>query len=104
VAIKDAFTKMISENLITEDPFREWIAAVSVGMVKGEPVIDLCYDEDSHADVDMNIVMTESGKFVEIQGTAETIPFSDEELRVMLKEAKKAIRQLIMFQKRLYKQ
>jgi ribonuclease PH len=104
VAVKDAFNKMITEGSITEDPFREWIAAVSVGMVKGKPVIDLCYDEDFHAEVDMNIVMTESGKFVEIQGTAETIPFSDEELKVMLKEAKKIIRQLIKLQKRLYEE
>ena len=104
VAIKDAFLKMISKGMIAEDPFKEWIAAVSVGMMKGEPVIDLCYDEDFQADVDMNIVMTESGKFVEIQGTGETIPFSDEELKVMLKEARKAIRQLIKFQKRLYEE
>ena len=104
VAVKDAFNKMITDGLIIEDPFREWVAAVSVGMVNGEPVVDLCYDEDFHAEVDMNIVMTESGKFVEIQGTAETIPFSDEELKVMLKEAKKIIRQLIKFQKRLYKE
>lgn len=104
VAIKDAFSKMLSENLITDDPFKEWIAAVSVGMVNGVPVVDLCYEEDSQADVDMNIVMTENDKFVEIQGTAETEPFSDEELKVMLKEAKKAIRQLIRFQKRLYEE
>lgn len=104
VAIKDAFVKMLSEGLITEDPLKEWIAAVSVGMVNGEPVVDLCYDEDSNADVDMNIVMTENDKFVEIQGTAETEPFSDEELKVMLKEAKKAIRQLIKFQKGLYEE
>jgi len=104
VAIKDAFTKMISENMITEDPFREWIAAVSVGMVNGKAVVDLCYEEDFHADVDMNIVITESGKFVEIQGTGETVPFSDEELKVMLREAKKAIKQLIKYQKRLYEE
>jgi ribonuclease PH len=102
VAIKDAFTNMISEGSITEDPFKEWIAAVSVGMVNSEAVVDLCYEEDFQADVDMNIVMTESGKYVEIQRTGETKSFSDEELREMLKEAKKAIRQLIKFQKRLY--
>ena len=102
VAIKDAFTKMISEGSIAEDPFREWIAAVSVGIVNGELVVDLCYDEDSHAEVDMNIVMTESGKYVEIQGTGETVTFSDEDLKVMLKHAKKAIKQLIKFQKQLY--
>ena len=78
-----------------ENPLRESIAAISVGIVDGEPALDLDYEADSRADVDMNVVMTESGKFVEIQGTAEAEPFSDNELKIMLKAAKTGIKQLI---------
>jgi len=100
VALHDAFTKMKESNQLEEDPFKEWVAAVSVGIVGGKPVVDLCYEEDSNADVDMNVVMTESGKFIEIQGTAEAEPFDDKELAIMLKEAKNAIMDLIKYQKK----
>ena len=100
VALHDAFCKMKESNQLKEDPFKEWVAAISVGIVNGKPVIDLCYEEDSNADVDMNVVMTESGKFIEIQGTAEAEPFDDKELAIMLKEAKIAIMELIKFQKK----
>jgi len=101
VALYDAFKKLLDKGLITEDPLKEWVAAISVGVVKGKVVLDLDYEKDSKADVDMNIVMTESGKFIEIQGTAEAEPFSDDQLNSMLTEAKKGIEQLIKFQKQL---
>ncbi|HHE39464.1 MAG TPA: ribonuclease PH [Candidatus Cloacimonetes bacterium] len=101
VALNDAFRKMIASNKIEKNPLQEWIAAISVGITAGEPVLDLSYEQDSQAEVDMNVVMTESGKFVEIQGTAEEKPFSDEQLKIMLRLAKKGIRQLIRKQKEL---
>jgi ribonuclease PH len=102
IAMYDAFQKLLSEEKISENPLKEFVAAVSVGIVNGEPVLDLCYEEDSNADVDMNVVMTESGKFVEIQGTAEEQTFTDTELKVMLKHAKSGIKKLINEQKKLY--
>ncbi|MDP8269275.1 MAG: ribonuclease PH [Candidatus Tenebribacter davisii] len=101
VALHDAFSMMKESNQLEEDPFKEWVAAISVGIVNRKPVVDLCYEEDSIADVDMNIVMTESGKFIEIQGTAEAEPFDDKELTIMLKEAKKNIVDLIKYQKKV---
>ncbi|MCF7793879.1 MAG: ribonuclease PH [Candidatus Cloacimonetes bacterium] len=100
VALCDAFSKLLKDGLIEENPLREMIAAISVGIVDGEPVLDLDYEKDSQADVDMNVVMTESGKFVEIQGTAEAAPFDDSELKIMLKAAKTGIKQLIKEQKK----
>jgi ribonuclease PH len=94
---------MKESNQLVDDPFKEWVAAISVGIVNGKPVVDLCYEEDSNADVDMNVVMTESGKFIEIQGTAEAEPFDDEELAIMLKEAKTSIMELIKYQKKVIK-
>ncbi|MFA6659069.1 MAG: ribonuclease PH [Victivallaceae bacterium] len=81
------------------NPMREGIAAVSVGMVNGQPMLDLCYEEDSRADVDCNVIMTESGKFVEIQGTAEREPFSKEQLEQMLSLADSGIRKIFDIQK-----
>ena len=101
VALHDAFQKLLKEGLIAENPLLEWVAAVSVGIVDGEIIADLDYENDSHADVDMNVVMTESGKYIEIQGTAEMNPFSDEQLKSMLAKAKIAIIQLIEYQKSL---
>jgi len=103
VALHDAFSKMKESNQLEDDPFKEWVAAISVGIVNGKPVVDLCYEEDSNADVDMNVVMTESGKFIEIQGTAEAEPFDDKELAIMLKEAKIGIMELIKYQKKMIK-
>jgi len=101
VALHDAFLKMMESNQIDQNPLKERIAAISVGIVEGEPVLDLSYEQDSQAEVDMNVVMTESGKFVEIQGTAEEKPFSEEQLKMMLKLAKRGIEQLIKYQKSL---
>ena len=103
VALHYAFSKMKESNQLEDDPFKEWVAAISVGIVNGKPIVDLCYEEDSNADVDMNVVMTESGKFIEIQGTAEAEPFDDEELAIMLEEAKKSIKELIKYQKKVIK-
>ncbi|MDY6915796.1 MAG: ribonuclease PH [Candidatus Cloacimonadota bacterium] len=98
-ALNDAFQKMIAEKKISENPLKEWVAAISVGIVNGNPILDLCYQEDSQADVDMNVVMTENGKFIEIQGTAENATFDKQQLDELLELAAKGIRQLIDVQK-----
>ena len=103
VALYDAIQKLQKKGLITVDPFLEWVAAMSVGIVDGKVIADLDYELDSRADVDMNVVMTESGKFIEIQGTAEKRPFSETQLQQMLKEAKVGISQLIQYQKQVVK-
>ena len=90
---------MQKNGLINKNPLKEFVAAISVGIVNGKPVLDLDYEQDSKADVDMNIVMMESGKFVEIQGTAESNLFSDEELTELIHLAKEGIKQLINEQK-----
>ncbi|MDI6731032.1 MAG: ribonuclease PH [Candidatus Margulisbacteria bacterium] len=99
IALQDAVKYLLKEGKIDRNPIRENIAAVSVGVVGGSACIDLAYDEDSQADVDMNVVMTESGKIVEVQGTAETEPFSKELLDAMLDMAQKGIHVLIKKQK-----
>jgi ribonuclease PH len=98
IALQLAFQQMYGEK---KNPMRENIGAISVGIVNGKPVLDLCYDEDSKAEVDMNVVMTESGKFIEIQGTAEQEPFSDEELQEMLSLAKDGIRKIFSIQSKI---
>ena len=100
VALQLAFNNSNVLKRLGKNPMRENVAAISVGMVKGEPVLDLCYDEDSKAEVDMNVVMTESGKFVEIQGTAEAQPFSDEQLKQMLDLAKSGLAKVFDLQRR----
>ena len=99
VALRIAIEKLMSEGKITENPILEPVAAISVGVVKGTSVLDLCYTEDVAADVDMNLVMTASGKFVELQGTAEDQPFSGKQLDEMIQLGQKGIKQLIKFQK-----
>ncbi len=101
IALSDACTRLRDEGLINSIPTTDFVAAVSVGIVKGEPLLDLCYREDSKADVDMNVVMTGRGNFVEIQGTAEENPFSKEEADIMLSLASKGISQLISLQRKL---
>jgi ribonuclease PH len=98
-ALNDAFQKMLAAEKIEQNPLKEWVAAISVGIVNGKPVLDLCYQEDSQADVDMNVVMTESGKFIEIQGTAENAVFDKQQLDEMLELAAEGIQQLIAVQK-----
>jgi ribonuclease PH len=99
VALRLAVDKLLSAGKITENPIREAVAAISVGVVQGKSLLDLCYIEDVAADVDMNLVMTASGKFVELQGTAEDRPFSGLQLDEMLKLGQKGIKQLITLQK-----
>ncbi|HMP90796.1 MAG TPA: ribonuclease PH [Kiritimatiellia bacterium] len=99
VALKLAIDRLLSENKISENPIREAVAAISVGVVRGAPVLDLCYEEDAAASVDMNLVMTASGKFVELQGTAEDQPFNSRELEAMLVLGKKGINRLLKLQK-----
>jgi ribonuclease PH len=97
IALKEAIEKALNAGMITENPIKDTIAAISVGIINNEPRLDLCYAEDSQAEVDMNIVMTGSGKFIEIQGTAEIIPFSRENLLQLLSLAEKGIREIIKF-------
>ncbi len=99
VALYDAMRWMLDKRMIKQILIKEPLAAVSVGISRGGEVLDLNYDEDSTAHTDMNVVMTESGKFIEIQGTAEQDPFSAEMLGKMLKMAKKGIDELILAQK-----
>jgi len=99
VALKDAISYLRKQGTIAKDPVSENLAAVSVGIVKGVPMVDLAYSEDVVAEVDMNVVMTESGKFVEVQGTAEGEPFSKEDLDKMLSLGKEGILKLIKKQK-----
>lgn len=101
VALALAVKKLMREKKITQNPLSDYIAAISVGIVNGHPCLDLCYTEDSTADVDMNVVMTGKGQFVEVQGTAEQNPFSQRQLDQLLRLAKKGVFQLIAEQKKI---
>jgi ribonuclease PH len=90
---------MMADRKIKQNPLKEWVAAISVGIVDGKPILDLCYQEDSQAEVDMNVVMTESRKFIEIQGTAENAAFDKQQLDELLELAEEGIGQLIDVQK-----
>ncbi len=100
VALQLAFRRLLAQKKIPRFPMKENVAAISVGILRGEPVLDLCYVEDSAADVDMNVIMTESGKYVEIQGTAEENPFSRDELNKLLDLAKTGTDKLFEVQNR----
>lgn len=99
VALVDALTYMRAKGIIKTNPLKHMIAALSVGIYEGTPIADLEYTEDSEAETDMNIVMTETGKLIEVQGTAEGEPFSFEELDEMLKIGKHGLRELFDIQK-----
>jgi ribonuclease PH len=99
VALKDAVSFGIENKLIEGQPIKDYVAAVSVGIVEGKTRLDLSYEEDSSAEVDMNIVMTGSGKFIEVQGTAETEPFDRKRLQEMMDYADTGIREIISVQK-----
>ena len=99
VALVDALRHMQREKMIHADPLLQMIASVSVGIVNGEPVLDLDYAEDSSAETDMNVVMTESGAFVEVQGTAEGEAFQREQLDALLDLASGGIAELMQLQK-----
>jgi len=99
LALHDALTRLVQAGTISAHPLTEACAAISVGIVDGAPVLDLPYVEDSIAEVDMNIVMTESGRFLEVQGTAEGMSFSRAELDELLGLAEGGIRELFELQK-----
>lgn len=101
VALYLALKKLQAQGLIEAFPIKDFVAAISVGIVDGQPVLDLEYAEDSVADVDMNVVMTGQGAFVEIQGTAEGQPYNRQELDTLLALAEKGIQQLIELQKQV---
>jgi ribonuclease PH len=99
VALKDAVSFAMETKLIEVQPVKDYVAAISVGIIDGEVRLDLPYIEDSNAEVDMNVVMTGTGKFIEVQGTAETNPFSSDQLQDMLGLAESGIKKLIAIQK-----
>ncbi|NKB24115.1 MAG: ribonuclease PH [Kiritimatiellae bacterium] len=94
-ALHMAINKLLKQGILTSNPIREPVAAISVGLVDGIPLLDLCYTEDVAAEVDMNIVITGSGKLVEVQGTAEDQPFSKAQFNRMMKLAEKGIKELV---------
>lgn len=99
VALNDAIAKLMSEGKIAENPIKRQIAAVSVGVCDGVPTLDLDYIHDSTAEVDLNVVMTNDGRFVELQGTAEHEPFTEESLDALKALAKKGLKELFALQK-----
>ncbi len=101
ICLADACGLAVKKGLIQKNPIKDYLAAVSIGIVNGENMLDLCYQEDSTADVDMNIVMTGKEQLVEIQGTAEAHPFSTQTLDNLLRLAKEGIATLISLQKSL---
>ena len=100
VALVDALTYLLNKNVIKQDPLKRLIASVSVGIYKGTPVLDLDYPEDSNAETDMNVVMTQHGGLVEVQGTAEGEPFSRDEMNAMMALAEKGIADLVQLQQK----
>jgi len=95
VALALALEKLRERDLIRTIPLSDYVAAISVGIVDGEPLLDLAYDDDSRAEVDMNVVKTGDGRFVEVQGTAEALPFGRDALNTLLDLADQGIRQLV---------
>lgn len=103
IALYDTISYLIKKGIIDENPIKDMVAAISVGIVDDRKMIDLTYSEDSNAEVDMNIVMTADGKFVEIQGTAENKSFSKKDLNGLLNLAKIGIKKLIKIQEKVLK-
>ncbi|SUC24885.1 ribonuclease PH [Proteus vulgaris] len=104
VALVDALNKMVEEGKLKKSPLKSMVAAVSVGIVDGEPLCDLEYIEDSAAETDMNVVMIDDGRMIEVQGTAEGAPFSHEELLALLALAKGGLEKIFEAQKEALKQ
>lgn len=103
IALVKALRMMKEKGLINTIPLKNQVAAVSVGMINGEILLDLCYEEDSKADVDMNVVMTADGKFIEVQGTGENSTFSKDDLDNLLQIAQQGIKGLLKAQKEALK-
>ena len=101
IALYDAFSYMVDKRRLKEMPLGDFVAAISVGIVGGVPLLDLDFEEDSGADVDMNVIMTGSGRIIEVQGTAERTPFTREELDTMLGLAGQGIDELIAMQRKV---
>ena len=99
IALSAAIRQLVKFGALKKSPIRDFVAATSVGLIRGTPMLDLCYEEDSQADVDMNVVMTGSGKFVELQATAEKTAFDDAQMSEMLALARSGIEQLVAIQK-----
>ena len=98
LALHDALARLVQAGVIGEHPLREPCAAISVGIIDGIPMLDLAYTEDSTAEVDMNVVMTGSGRFIEVQGTAEGLPFTRSELDTLLDLGVKGITEIVELQ------
>ena len=101
VALHDAFVTLSNRGQLVRGPLRDSVAAISVGVVSGVPCLDLAYAEDSCAEVDMNVVMTGSGRFVEVQGAGEGVTFAESELKALLKLARLGIRRVVAVQHKL---
>ena len=103
IALVEAVRKWRERGLLTVEPVKDSVAAVSIGIVDGKILLDLCYIEDSKADVDMNFVMTGAGKFIEVQGTAESAPFTRKQMERMAEIAQQGIKELLKAQKAVIK-
>jgi len=101
VALALAMRRMVEFRVLKSIPLRDYVAATSVGIVGGVPMLDLCYEEDSRADVDMNVVMTGAGKFVEVQATAEHAAFDDGQMAALIELARAGIARLVEIQKKV---
>jgi ribonuclease PH len=101
VALALALRQLVRYGALKTMPLRDFVAATSVGLVAGVPMLDLCYEEDSRADVDMNVVMTGAGRFVEVQATAEHVPFDDAQMASLVELARAGIAELIELQKKV---
>jgi ribonuclease PH len=99
IALSTAIRQLVKFGLLKRSPIRDYVAATSVGIVNGVPMLDLCYQEDSQAEVDMNVVMTGQGQFVELQATAEKTAFNDDQMAELLVLARKGISELITLQR-----
>src|SRR6202051_2792256 len=99
IALSVAIRKLMKFGVLKRSPIRDYVAATSVGMVGGVPMLDLCYQEDSQAEVDMNVVMTGAGKFVELQATAEKTAFNDSQLAGLVALARAGVAELVAIQK-----
>jgi len=103
IAVSQAIATLLKTKKLQESPIRSHVAAVSVGIINGTPMLDLNYAEDSSADVDFNVVMTDRDEFVEVQGTAERFPFSNTALDELLDLGRRGVRELIAIQKNILK-
>jgi len=101
VALAEAVRGWLERGVIGADPLKDAVAAVSIGIIDGKILLDLCYEEDSRAEVDMNFVMTGAGKFIEVQGTAEAAPFTRKQMEKMAEIAQQGIKELLKTQKKV---